>query len=207
MSDAVAAGEAVLAAERRMHLAVESGVNAWTGGHHLLALALSDYYQFCHLPVTLGLLTWCWWRSDLYRQARNALVAINVVGFLVFLAVPVAPPRLLPGGAFTDLVALAGFGTGHAGGLPADQYAAMPSLHVAWAIWVALVGLRLTRRGWVRVLLVAHPVLTTVAVVATANHYLLDAVAGGAVTVLAAYLTGLVPTAVRLPRPGGAPGS
>jgi O-antigen ligase len=106
-----------------------------------------------------------------------------------------APPRMLPG--FVDTLAM----TANAGwwgddasaprglGELTNQLAAMPSLHVGWAVWVAWVVVRLTKRRWLRVLGVAYPVMTTLVVVATANHYLLDAVAGAAVVALAVRLS------------------
>jgi membrane-associated phospholipid phosphatase len=62
-----------------------------------------------------------------------------------------------------------------------NQYAAMPSLHVAWAAWCAFVIIACSRRRWLRWLALAHPVITLVAIVSTANHYFLDAVGGLAV--------------------------
>jgi membrane-associated phospholipid phosphatase len=136
--------------------------------------------------VTLVVLGWCYLRrQDAYRGARNALVLTNVAGLAVFFLYPVMPPRLLPGGGYVDAVAAAGFGSSHTGPVPADQYAAMPSLHLAWAVWTASVGMLLLDRHRVRVLWLLHPVLTAVAVVVTANHYVLDVLAGVAVAVLA----------------------
>ena len=85
----------------------------------------------------------------------------------------VAPPRLLPGAGFVDSVAAAGFGSSH-GVSHADLYGALPSLHLAWATWVAVTGLTLTRRRLPRLLLAAYPILTAIVVIGTANHYVLD---------------------------------
>jgi hypothetical protein len=179
---ALAHGTAILDIERALRVDVEHAMNLWVVSHRTLSLVASDLYQFAHVTVTLSLLAWCWWhRPDLYRAARNALVLINVMGLTVFLLLPVAPPRLLPGYGFVDAVALAGFGTTHGGPVHADQYGALPSLHLAWAVWVAVVAMRMLPRTWHRWLCWAYPLLITAVVVVTGNHYLLDAVAGTAV--------------------------
>jgi PAP2 superfamily len=206
---AVDVGEALLRTEQALHLAVERSWNVWVTGHALLSDLASWYYQVAHLTAALGALLWCWWaRPGLYRGLRNALVLINVVGLAVFLALPVAPPRLLPSGGFVDAVAQAGFGASHAGPLPADQYGAMPSLHIAWAVWVCVVVHRGRAPQWVRVLALVHPVLTALVVVLTGNHYLLDIVGGALTAGLALALARGLPAAVAAVRaalPGPAP--
>jgi membrane-associated phospholipid phosphatase len=188
---AISHGEAILRLERWLHLDIEHAVNVWTTSHQQLSLAASHVYQFAHIPVTLTVLGWCWLlRPELYRRARTALVLVNVTGLAVFLLLPVAPPRLLPGSGFVDAVAAAGFGTTHSGPIEADQYGAMPSLHLAWAVWSAVVAYWLVRRQLVKVLWVLYPVLVTAVVVMTANHYLLDLLAGAGVASAALAVSG-----------------
>ena len=176
----------VLAIERWLHLDLELAGNQWLVGHHTLLLIASWWYQLAHLTVTLAVLGWCYLRRpDAYRGARNALVLTNLVGLVVFFVYPVMPPRLLPGAGYVDAVAAAGFGSSHTGPVPADQYAAMPSLHLAWAVWTASVGMLLLARYRVRVLWLLYPVITATVVVVTANHYVLDVLAGVAVAVVA----------------------
>jgi hypothetical protein len=182
---AIRHGEWILTLESWLHLDGEHAANLWTTSHRLLSLVASDIYQFAHIPVTLGVLAYTWWRRpDLYRPARNALVLVNLVGLTVFLLLPVAPPRLLPGHGFVDAVAEAGYGPEH-GPVHADQYGALPSLHLGWAVWVTVVVLRLLAHTRVRHAIWAYPLLVTTVVVVTGNHYLLDAVAGTAVALSA----------------------
>ena len=179
-------GQAILDVERWLRIDLEHATNLWVTAHHALSLAASYFYQFAHVTVTLTVLGWCWVkRPEIYRGARNALVITNVIGLTVFLLLPVAPPRLLPGEGFVDAVALAGFGTTHGGPVPADQYGALPSLHLAWAVWATVIAMRLLGTSRLRRLCWLYPVLVTVGVVVTGNHYLLDAVAGTAVALTA----------------------
>jgi len=186
---ALAHGQDVLDAEKSLHLDWEAATNQWLNSHLAIRQLSSWYYQLAHLTVAMSVLAWCYLAAPtVYRTARNVLVATNVVGLIVFALCPVAPPRLLPNASFTDTVAVT-LGEGPAGHPAPDQYAAMPSLHLAWATWVALtVWLVTAERGgwrWLRVPAVAHPALTSAAVVSTANHYVLDIVAGVALALLA----------------------
>jgi len=182
----------VLHLERTLHLDPELTLNRWLAGHHTLGLVVSDYYDNAHFIVTLGLLGWLWYkRPDIYRPLRNALVTINVLGLLVFWLYPVAPPRMLLGVGFSDVVASThAFGSWHTGALAsaANQLAAMPSLHMAWAVWCAIVLRRLSPRPWVRALALLYPCLTALAVLCTGNHFLADVLAGIATAGLATLL-------------------
>ncbi len=198
---AVAHGRAVLNLERALGLDPEVALNRWLATRHTLGLLLSDYYDNAHFVVTLGLLGWLWYRrADIYRPLRNVLVAINVLGLAVFWLYPTAPPRLLAGSGFDDVVASTGaLGGWHTGPLAAaaNQFAAMPSLHMAWAVWCSVVLWSLSRNIWVRVAAVLYPCLTCVAVLATGNHYLLDVLAGVATAGLAVVLVRAIDAAWR----------
>jgi hypothetical protein len=191
---ALAHGLDALRLERALHLDPELTLNHWLAAHHTLALIASDYYDNAHFVVTLGLLGWLWYRRpDIYPRWRNVLVLINVLGFVVFWLYPMAPPRMLAGLGFQDTVATThAFGSWHTGALAsaANQLAAMPSLHLAWATWCTLVLWRLSARRSIRVLAVLYPCLTAVVVLATGNHYLTDVLAGAATTALAVLLVG-----------------
>jgi hypothetical protein len=178
----VAVGHAagLLRLEQTLHIDPERALDRWLAGHHTLGLVLSDYYDNAHFVVTLGLLGWLWWRrADIYRPLRNSLVAVNLLGFVVFWLYPVAPPRML--GGFTDVVASThAFGSWHTGSLAshADELAAMPSLHIAWAVWCTLALWRISTRRWVRGVAVLYPCLTAFSVLATGNHFVLDLLGG-----------------------------
>jgi PAP2 superfamily protein len=214
LSAALGNARGLLHIEHVLHIAPELSLDRWLAGHHTLALILSDYYDNAHFLVTLSLLGYLFCRrADVYRPLRNSLVLVNVIGFVVFWRFPVAPPRMLDG--FTDVVATTGaFGSWHSGSLAAhaNQVAAMPSLHIAWAAWCTIAAWRISRRRWLRALAVVYPCLTAFAVLATGNHFVLDIVGGLLVLAISVWIGDragrLVPrrlaSAVRRPpaRPG-----
>jgi hypothetical protein len=177
---AVAHAEGLLHAEQALHLDPEHALDTWLAGQHTLGVILSDYYDNAHFVVTLGLLGWLWWRrADIYRPLRNSLVLVNLVAFVVFWLYPVAPPRML--GGFIDIVESShAFGSFHSGSLAshADELAAMPSLHIAWAVWCSLALWRMSARRWVRGLAILYPCVTAFAVIATGNHFVFDILGG-----------------------------
>jgi hypothetical protein len=180
---AMAHGFADLHVEQSLGWVPELAVNHWLAGHPLLGLLAGDYYDCAHFAVTLVVFAWLWWRHpDFYRPLRDALVAVSVVGFAVYWFFPAAPPRLLPGAGFSDIVSSThAIGAWRSGVLAhtANQFAAMPSLHLAWALWVAFALWRVHRHARAAIALVwAYPLLTTLAVIATGNHLLIDCVAG-----------------------------
>jgi len=182
----------LLTAERLLHLDVELPANLWLSAHHALATLASWYYQVLHLSVTMALLALCYWRRpDGYRRARNALVGVSVVGLAIFWFFPVAPPRLLPGGGYVDTTIAVGVAEPVNSTVGMNPYAAMPSLHLAWATWVALVALLVVRSRASKALWLGYPVATGVVVVGTGNHWTLDLLAGVGVALVMAQVTGL----------------
>jgi membrane-associated phospholipid phosphatase len=191
LREALAHAHSVLGVERMLSLDPELAVNAWVGAHRTLGVVLSNFYDNAHFVVTLGVLAWLWWRhQSVYRPMRNTLILCNLIGFAVFWLYPVAPPRMLPGSGFVDVVAVTHtWGAWHTGALAsqANELAAMPSLHMAWALWSGAALWLIARRWPLRVVAVVYPLLTLFAVLGTGNHFFLD-VAAGALTAVAAAL-------------------
>ena len=149
--------------------------------HHWLALMAGLYYGILHFAVTPAILVWVRFRRrSVYEPLRNILVVSSVLALVVYWVWPLAPPRLAVPGIVDTLkvnnILSAGSPTGPAS--LANQYAAMPSLHVAWAVWVALALLAAWPVSRWRVAAWAYPVVTTLVVLGTGNHFLMDAVAG-----------------------------
>ncbi len=191
---ALAHAQDVLSLERSLHIDPERALDRWLAGHQTLGLLVSDYYDNAHFIVTLALLGFLWWRrADIYRPLRNSLVLVNVLAFVVFWRFPVAPPRMLPG--FVDVVASThAIGSWHSGALAsqANQLAAMPSLHIAWAVWCTVVVWKLSTRWWLRALAVVYPCVTGFAVLSTGNHFVLDVLGGLATIALSLLLVRLL---------------
>lgn len=150
-----------------------------------LRVFLNLYYMLGFGPL-LGLtLVWLGLRNRAaYRQLRTAMLSSLGLASFFFVLYPTAPPRLVDGLGVSDTVGLSGHDTGSFAGIHFDPYAAMPSMHVGWSLLLALVGIRLVRRPLVRFLVVLHPVLMTLTVTATGNHFFVDALAGMAVALV-----------------------
>ncbi|HZC53134.1 MAG TPA: phosphatase PAP2 family protein [Mycobacterium sp.] len=188
--DAVSNAGRVLRAERAVRLAPERWLNQAVSTRPLLAVPADYAYASLHYVVTPIVLVWLWRaHPSAYLPARRTLMAATLLGLIGFATVPLSPPRMMPG--FIDTMARYGHDGwwGSAASAPkglgsfTNQFAAMPSLHVGWAIWCGVVVARHARRRWVRGLAVGYPVLVVLVVLSTANHYLLDAVAGLAVLI------------------------
>lgn len=137
--------------------------------------AANAYYLFVHFPATVLFLAWMWLRHRAhFDRVRNTLIAVTVVGLVGHVIYPLAPPRMLSG--FVDTGAVIGPDPYDLEiSSAANQIAAMPSLHVGWALIVALGVIWVLDSAW-RFSVLAHPVLTVFVVVVTANHYWIDAV-------------------------------
>ena len=188
--------------ERVLHLNPERFLNEALDRVPTLIPPLSVYYQIGHLVGLLAVLIWAWWfHRGRYRLARNALVVLTLAGLVGYWLVPTAPPRFALSGV-VDTIALHPVllaGQESVVGM-VNAYAAMPSLHVAWAVWVGLAVSGLAA-GRLRHLAWLHPLATTLVVLATANHYLLDAVAGAVLALLAWSISRAVASHLR--RSGG----
>jgi membrane-associated phospholipid phosphatase len=185
---ALANARSLLQFERSLGLDPELTLNRWLAGHATLASFASYYYFFAHAVITFAVLVWLWWwRPNRYVALRTALVIINLVAFVVFWRYPLAPPRSFPALGFIDVIARShALVSWHSGVLvrDADQFAAMPSLHVAWALWSAVAVWQCTRHAAIRALAALYPLLTGLIVLATGNHYLLDVLAGATTAAL-----------------------
>ena len=171
-------------------------VNHWVTAHGILAIPMTLEYASLHYLITPLVLVWLWrFHPENYRPALLALIAMSAVGLVVYVVLPVAPPRLLPNSGWIDTMSswsqIGWWGNG--GSAPAgfehltDQFAAMPSLHAGWAVWCAWVWRRTggsfsRRLGWI------YPASIAATVVATANHYVLDVVAGVLLALIACAL-------------------
>ncbi|AVH58576.1 MULTISPECIES: phosphatase PAP2 family protein [Streptomyces] len=190
-SSAVDHGLEILRIEKALRLNAEHPLNRLFTREAWLGVPADFCYASLHYLVTPALLVWLFRsRAVRYRAARTWLMTSTFIGLIGFTLLPTCPPRLLdPGHGFVDTMAQYssyGWWAGDASaprglGSMTNQYAAMPSLHVGWALWCGVILWKYGRTRTAKVAGVAYPLLTTIIVMGTANHYFLDAVAGAAV--------------------------
>ncbi|MET9464965.1 phosphatase PAP2 family protein [Streptomyces sp. NPDC006544] len=188
---AVDHGLAILRLEELLRIDFERPLNRLFTDQGLLGIPADFVYASLHYLVTPAVLIWLYHRRPVqYRFARTWLMFSTLLGLIGFALVPTCPPRLLDASyGFVDTMArYSGYGWwgGEASaprglGSFTNQFAAMPSLHVGWALWCGISLWRHGRRPVVRALGAAYPAVTALVVMGTANHYFLDAVAGAAV--------------------------
>jgi len=188
VATAQANARAVLGLERLLGMDVERAINLAGAAVPWLIVPANYYYATLHLAVTAAVLVWLYRRRPArYARARGVLLAMTLLALVGYWCYPLAPPRLMAGEGYVDTVreyVLWGFTPSEHLVSLSNQYAAMPSMHVGWALWVGAVLARQARRDLVRVLGLAYPAVTVLVVVVTANHFLLDAVAAAALLVV-----------------------
>jgi hypothetical protein len=168
-----------------LHLNFELSVNHFVAAREWLAQGMDYYYATLHFIVTIGVMVWLFVkRPHVYRGARTVIFVTSLLGLLGFYLYPLAPPRLLSQYDYIDT--LIKF---HTWGSLADpkiaehsnQFAAMPSLHIAWATWAGIALYQCAKPTWVRLLGLVYPWITLLVIVGTANHFIIDAVGGVAI--------------------------
>ncbi|MFF5299997.1 bifunctional glycosyltransferase 87/phosphatase PAP2 family protein [Streptomyces sp. NPDC013161] len=183
-------GHEILSIERFLHIDIEHAVNHWVVKVEFLKDFFNFYYESFHFVVPLTVMAVLYWRRPVdYRWARSALGFATLLALVGFWLYPLAPPRLLPGLGIIDTVhGVQDFSKPDYGTLTAltNQYAAMPSLHFGWSLWCGVVIFALAPKWWMKALGLLHPFFTVSAIVATGNHWVLDA-AGGAAVVAAGF--------------------
>ncbi len=184
-------------AERTAHLPRELSVQHLVLPYPSVVRALNVFYAVVHVPALIVFLIWLYFRHrDAYPHWRN-VGALLTGACLLIQMIPVAPPRLLPQLGFVDTAVRYGESVYGPNGIRiAPQLAAMPSVHVGWAVFIAVVVIAVSDSRW-RWLVVLHPALTVLAVVATANHWWLDGIVASALLPLAMVVEGAVVAGAR----------
>ncbi|MFF9121780.1 bifunctional glycosyltransferase 87/phosphatase PAP2 family protein [Streptomyces sp. NPDC014889] len=183
-------GDEILSIERFLHIDIEHAVNHAVVKIGWLRDFFDFYYESFHFVVPLTVLGVLYWRRPVdYRWARAALGFATLLALVGFWLYPLAPPRLMPALGIIDTVhGVQDFSQPDYGTLTAltNQYAAMPSLHFGWSLWCGVVIAVVAPKWWMKALGLLHPLCTVSAIVATGNHWVLDAV-GGAIVVGAGF--------------------
>ncbi len=167
--------------ERVLHVFIEPSVQSWTANRHWL-MDLTDWtYLNAHYVITMGVLVFIYLRrNNSFYFVRNMFMLAMGIALVGYWLYPTAPPRLMSEWGFTDSIAQFTGVTVEKGALSEflNFYAAVPSMHVCFSILVGWPMARLVRPTYARIVWRLYPLLITFVVVATGNHYLLDAVLG-----------------------------
>jgi hypothetical protein len=182
---AFAHADQILGAERAAGIDIELGLNRVLLELPWLARAANVFYATAHFGITLAVVVWVYRRRPHdYRWLRTGIMVATGCALVGFWLYPLAPPRFLDAEGFVDPVTAfnsMGLYASDSAATFTNQYAAMPSMHAGWALWCGIVLIRLGTRRRVKALGVLYPLTTVLVIMATANHYVLDAVAGSAV--------------------------
>ncbi len=149
---------------------------------------LNFVYAYTHLAVLIIFAIWVYvFHSKRYSEIRNTFLAILGTGLAIYILFPLAPPRFFPYTGFVDTLQMYS-------NINYDQqsiamlynpFAAMPSLHVGFALFTGIGIIKVGRRKIHWVLGIGYPLLMATAVVGTANHYILDVIVGSLITIMA----------------------
>ncbi len=198
LSRALAQGrEAVAIANGVFFMNLEKALGIWwepwiqgrVSAFEPLMTVLVLIYQYAHLPIIIGAMVWVFTqRRDWWRFYRNWFLAMNFIAVLVFALLPTAPPRMIFTSGVADINFLHGIRQ-HIleNGLLANPFAAMPSLHFGYALFIGIMLYTLAHGRWTRYFGFIYTFVVLLAIVATGNHFIIDAVAG-ALVVLAAWV-------------------
>jgi membrane-associated phospholipid phosphatase len=180
----------VVGIERSLGLFFEPGLQDWGQRHLPWAVTGANWmYVNSHFVVTTTFLIWLYLaRNHAYYFVRNMFMIAMGVALVGYVTLPTAPPRFLPEWGFTDTVAsFVGDSAENSANVLYNPFAAIPSMHVAFALMIAVPAIRLARRRAVQVFWAIYPAVITFVVVVTANHYWIDAALGALTAAVSAW--------------------
>jgi hypothetical protein len=186
---ALANGVHVIHLERSLGAFFEPGFQQAFISHQWLIEIANWMYFNTHFLVTISFLAWLYlFRNDNFNFVRNMFMVAMGLALIGYALFPTAPPRMFPGVGFTDTIDVftnmnqdSSFAS-----VLVNPYAAVPSMHIAFSLMVAVCAVSLVRSVWARAVWSAYPLLVFFVIVVTANHFWFDAAAGAAVACLAA---------------------
>lgn len=183
-SVAIAHGQQIIDAERATGTFFEPGLQAL----FLPAQGLIDFadqvYLNSQFALVLGFFFWLYFfRNEAFHFVRNMFIVAMGLGLVGYVLYPTAPPRMFPEQGFVDTI-VEFSSVNHDSALAKifiNPYAAVPSMHVAFALMISGAGIRAARHWYTRAFWVAWPTLVVWVVIVTANHYWVDAALGAVV--------------------------
>jgi hypothetical protein len=191
-SAAFAHSRDLISLERGLHVFVEPSIQTWASGSHFLMVVSSWIYVNAQTSVTIGALAYLYLRHNKnFYFVRNMFMIAMAIALIGYTAFPTAPPRFFPEWGFIDSVAdfahVKVDSGNHSVSAVTNLYAAVPSMHVAFALMIGWPLARLARHSVVRIAWFLYPFLMTFVIVVTANHFLVDAVLGAMTAGASAY--------------------
>lgn len=191
-NEAFAHSRDLISLERTLHLFVEPSIQAWASGSHVLMVVASWIYVNAQTSVTVGALVYLYIRHNKsFYFVRNMFMVAMLIALIGYTVFPTAPPRFMPEWGFVDSVAdFTGVKVDSASSTVSaltNLYAAVPSMHVAFALMIGGTMARLSRRKVARVLWWTYPLLMAFVIIVTANHFIFDAILGAATAGASAY--------------------
>ena len=169
--------------EQNLKIFWELSIQSWFLRSDVLVQLVNSLYTLLFFPVLISFGIWAYrYHRQHYLIARNSLFISAVIAFPCFAFYPVAPPRLLSDLGFVDT--LATYMKFDVSSLPThlvNQYAAMPSLHMCWTLLVGIAIIRIAKTRWLKIVGFLLPLLMFITIVATANHFILDALVGSSI--------------------------
>jgi membrane-associated phospholipid phosphatase len=188
---AFAHGQQLIDLERSTHTFFEPHFQAFFLHAHFLIDFANQIYLNSQFAVVISFLIWLYlFRNDSFYFVRNMFMAAMGLALVGYALYPAAPPRLFPQAGFTDTIT-AFSKVNHDTGLVkifVNPFAAMPSMHCAFALIIGATGIRVVRHNWAKLFWAAWPLLVMWVVVVTANHYWIDAAAGALVAAASAVI-------------------
>jgi membrane-associated phospholipid phosphatase len=178
----------IVSLERSLHVFVEPSIQSWAIGTGWVDGVGSWMYLNTHFVVTTCALAFIYlFRNDHYYFVRNMFMVAMALALLGYVLYPTAPPRMLPELGFADSVSdFTGVSSDADVNALFNPYAAVPSMHVAFALMLAVPMIRMARRRWAKVLWALYAPVVTGVVVVTANHWVFDAATGALVAAVGA---------------------
>lgn len=189
-SQALAHGAQVVAFEKSLGIFWEPALQDWVARNSRIAIVFLNWaYIFTFFPIIITAAVFYYFKDrPRYHYYRGIVFFTFLFALIVFAAFPLAPPRFMDGIGIVDTIQQ--YGPSWYGNRNQtfyyNAYAAMPSLHFGWTVLFGVLFFRSKRRPYLKVVGIAYPALTLLAITATGNHYFIDAI-GGAVVVLVSY--------------------
>src|SRR6478736_2534533 len=178
----------IVALERSLHVFIEPAVQSWALNSGWIDQVGSWMYLNTHFIVTTCTLAFIYlFRNDHYYFVRNMFMVAMALALIGYVIYPTAPPRMLPELGFVDSVSdFTGVSSDSNVNALFNPYAAVPSMHVGFALMLSVPMIRMTRRRWAKALWAIYAPIVACVVVVTANHWVFDAATGALAALVAA---------------------